>query len=179
MFTRLLIAWSRFALCAWVGAAALFVITGVKEVTSPAFESVVRDQLVLLRFPPYYVVGFALVGSALLALLLLSGVRHGTACSANSGCGCTRVPVFVTLACLAVMIADYVWVYSPLEAMITPPGSPRTAQFVTLHKASMYINMVHVGLALWAAWWLSMPVRPVTVSASGETGETPVSSPSR
>ncbi len=156
MLSRICLAWSRFALSAWVGAAVLFVINGVAQVTFPGFESIVRDQMTLIRFPNYYICGFSLVGSSLLALLVISALKRG-ACPAALKCGCTRTPVLLTLLALIVMGIDYLWVYLPLAAMITPPGSPRTPQFITLHKASMYINLVHVGLSLAAAWILCWP----------------------
>lgn len=49
---------ARFALSAWVGAAALFVVVGIKEVRGSEFDSVTRDLLVGLRFPSYYTFGF-------------------------------------------------------------------------------------------------------------------------
>jgi hypothetical protein len=48
---------ARFAVCAWVGAAALFVVAGVREVTSQQLDSMSRDVLVPLRFGLYYAFG--------------------------------------------------------------------------------------------------------------------------
>jgi len=55
---------ARFLLSAWFGAATLFVIIGVREVRFVGFDSAMRDQLVLLRFPAYYACGFTLLGCA-------------------------------------------------------------------------------------------------------------------
>jgi hypothetical protein len=49
--SRCALLFARFLLAAWFGAATLFVIIGVREVSYPGFESAIRDQLVLLRFP--------------------------------------------------------------------------------------------------------------------------------
>lgn len=167
---RLLICWSRFALSAWIGAAALFVVVGIREVTFPGFESPIRDQLVLLRFPAYYVCGAVLLGSTLLALMLSSLLKKTGSCSLASPCGCTRLPIILTLTALTLMAVDFVWIYSPLESLITPPGSPRTPQFITLHQASMYINLAHVGIAALAAFRLCWPVESGTVKAGSSPG---------
>ena len=68
------------ALCVWVGAAALFVITSIFEQTSPEFGSLIRDQLATIRFPLYYQFGFAALGTTLasgcLAVLLYQGPQR-------------------------------------------------------------------------------------------------------
>ena len=58
---------ARFCIAAWVGAAVLFVITGVREVTIPhqSISSEVKDALVPIRFPAYYMAGFLLVGTGI------------------------------------------------------------------------------------------------------------------
>ncbi|MCA9029723.1 MAG: hypothetical protein KDA69_08020 [Planctomycetaceae bacterium] len=165
MITRFLITWSRFAFSSWVGAAVLFVVVAVREVELGGFESPIRDQLALLRFPPYYAFGFTLVGSGLASLLLATFLGESNkSCSALKSCGCMRFPIFVALATIALIGVDYVWVYLPLESLITPPGSPKSPEFMSLHKASKYINMVHVGLAMVVAWRLNWPVAPRTAS---------------
>ena len=64
----------RVLLAGWVGAAALFVVVGVREVTSQEFDSATRDALVLLRFPAYYVYGACSLGASWLCCL---GARAG------------------------------------------------------------------------------------------------------
>lgn len=140
----------RFSLAAWVGAAGLFVLTSVREQTSTELDAAVKDQLALLRFPDYYLFGFALVGTALVTGLL---ARNHPAVSRRA----IRVGMAVTAAVLAIMLADYLLVYRPLAELITPPGSARTPQFASYHTASEYINEVHVSLALLAALILSWP----------------------
>ena len=142
---------ARFALSAWVGAAALFVITGVREVTSPKIASPIRDALVTIRFPPYYVCGFVLVAVTLICLTLAR--RHETVrprlmrfCLSTLG------------LILILMLIDYFAIYRPLAAMVTPPGKPRPAGFRTFHHASMWINMAHVGLSLVVALLICGPV---------------------
>ena len=58
---RLGLAVARLASAAWVGAAMLFVITAVREVRHPGFDSSTKDTLALLRFPAYYAFGFVVV----------------------------------------------------------------------------------------------------------------------
>ena len=143
---------ARFAASAWVGAAVLFVINGVQQATSGKFESMTTDQLVLLRFPAYYVMGFVLVGAAFLG-------------SAVSGefVSFRRRGVILALFGLAlvVMLIDYRVVYLPLAEMITPPGQARPQGFQTLHHWSKLINSVDVGLVLLGSVMLCWPSRKV------------------
>lgn len=135
----------RLLLSAWVGGAALFVMTSVAEQRSTDFTSVMRDQLATIRFPLYYL--FALLtlvpGTLFLVLMLLvPRVR--------------RVRVVVLAAVLAVASCgtaawDYFQVYRPLQQLIEPPGKARTQEFILLHERSRLINEVHVSLALLAA----------------------------
>ena len=147
---------ARLSLAAWVGAAGLFVATSIREVRPRQagfefeFDSTTRDQLVTLRFPLYYGFGFALVGAGLVAT--------GAACG-HPAVGRRRFWIAIALLVIAVvtMIADYVWVYQPLTAMIDPPGGTKPASFVTYHNASKWINETNVTLVLIAAGLLSWP----------------------
>jgi hypothetical protein len=141
---------SRFCICAWVGAAALFVVTAVAEATSPEFSSEMKRSLALLRFPFYYAFGFALVSAALLAGLL-SG-RHWAA-------GGVRRWFYRALLALALggMIFDYLAVYQPMEKMLAASETARPAEFERYHRASMYVNAGHVGLCLLAALVICWP----------------------
>lgn len=134
---------ARFLLSAWFGAAALFVLIGVREITHPGFDSVVRDQLVLLRFPPYYVCGFGCLAGAVLSLgvCLMCGLRRRLASTA----------LVLAATALGVMAYDYAYVYKPLEAMISPPGKARSAEFRQRHEWSKSLNAVQVGCVLAAA----------------------------
>ena len=136
---RFFLSVSRFALSAWVGAAILFVVNQVLLVSADAFESVHRDHMALLRFPPYYLFGAVMVGSAFVSLLAAPPFRGRWAA------------VGLVVLSIIGMIVDYLFVYLPLARMITPPGQPRTAQFMELHHQSEVINTVHVGLCLLAA----------------------------
>lgn len=154
---------ARFLLSAWFGAATLFVIIGVREVRYSGFDSTIRDQLVLLRFPLYYAAGFTILGCAAvnLVLLLSWGLRRPA----------TYAAAILTAAALGLMAYDYPWVYSPLARMITPPGQVRSAGFQQLHEWSKTINAAQLGCVLAAA---------VTLCAidGGTTGE-PVPNPRR
>ncbi len=143
---------ARFAASAWVGAAVLFVINGVQQATSGQFESMTTDQLVLLRFPAYYLMGFVLVGAAFL----------GSAVSEEAVSFRRRGVLLVLFGlALGVMLFDYLVVYRPLAEMITPPGQPRPQGFQTLHHWSKLINSADVGLVLVGAIMLCWPSRQV------------------
>jgi len=135
---------ARFALSAWVGAAVLFVINGVRLVTDGTFDSIERDALALIRFPAYYVTGATLMAIAVSGLLLAAGLpelsrrRWGTV-------------LLLTLLACGVMLGDYLWIYSPLAEMITPPGAARPAGFRWFHRTSETVNALQVGLCLAAA----------------------------
>lgn len=135
---------ARFCLSAWVGAATLFVVNGIQQVRVHEFDSAIKDRLALVRFPAYYLLGFALVGLSLACLAalwrssLLSRGRHALA-------------TLLVVISLGVMACDYVLVYKPLERMVTPPGGAKPAEFVALHRRSEQVNTLHVGLCLLAA----------------------------
>lgn len=139
---RLCLMLARVLLSAWVGAASLFVINGVLLVTSGHFNSVARDHLSLIRFPPYYVFGFVAVGTGLLLLLLARGYPR-------------RLALGLLVLSLILMLVDYFGVYLPLAQMISPPGQARPSHFHWYHRASMYMNTAHVGLCLIAAMLVS------------------------
>lgn len=154
MFARLLLA-------AWVGAAVLFVVTGVREVTTKnpfLNNSPVKDSLVVVRFPAYYAAGFAAVGGAILGTLLCAG---GVLPRWRKW-----AVVGLLVVAMGAMVADYFWVYQPLLEMVTPPGKSKPASFVDLHEASKRINTVDVGLCLLAAMIISWPISTATGSDS-------------
>ena len=157
--SRLALMLVRLSASAWVGAAVLFVINGVMQVTSGRFESMTTDQLVLLRFPAYYLMGIVLVGTAFV----------GTAISGEQ-LSFRRRGIMLGLFGLAIitMIFDYLVVYLPLAAMIDPPGKPRPAGFQTLHRWSMRVNTVHVAMVLVGALLACWPSRQ-TPSPSSQT----------
>ncbi len=144
----------RLSLSAWVGAAALFVITSVAEQVSPDFDSRIRDQLATIRFPLYYQFGFGALGVS-----ILSGLA---ALKLSSGCQKKRVRAAVIFASLSLAgaAADYVWVYLPLQELISPPGKAREQGFVELHERSRHANEVHITLALLAAVFACSPEKP-------------------
>ena len=134
---------ARFALSAWIGAAALFVVTSIAEQRSPTFGSAEKNVLAALRFPAYYSFGFVLVGLGLVAGAI--GVDRKSRCrSWLMIVGC------LTLA-LILMLVDYLAIYSPLYAIVTDPSGVRDARFIELHRLSEQINTVDVTLCLIAA----------------------------
>lgn len=148
--SRLALMLVRLAASAWIGAAVLFVINGVSQVTSGKFESITTDQLVLLRFPAYYLMGFLLTGIAFVGAILSGDQLSFRRRAALLGLFGTAI---------IVMIFDYLVVYSPLAAMIDPPGKPRPAEFQTLHRWSMKVNTLQIGLVLLGALIANWPAR--------------------
>jgi len=147
---RLGLAVARLAAAAWVGAAALFVVTAVREVTFPDFDSATKDQLALLRFPAYYACGFALVGVAFLGALVASLGSRPRPKKVAVAAGLLAVT-------LILMAGDFLAVYRPIAEMITPPGRVHVSQFHDYHRASVWLNVVHVGLCAAAAVLLCWP----------------------
>lgn len=151
-FGRLTLTIARFCLSAWVGAAALFVVNGIRLATAPQFDATARNHFAAIRFPSYYLFGFALVAAAAASLF---AARRGTALSR------TRLLLAAGLATLSavVMLGDYLLVYLPLQEMITPASAPRPARFVQLHRISEWINVTHVGFAFLASLLANWPLR--------------------
>jgi len=138
-------AWiARSVITAWVGAAILFVMVGVREVTAPDFSSEVKDRLVVIRFPLFYATGLTLVG---IGLFLNAFMQRPLSVSALRG----RAISGLLMLALIGMVCDYVGIYQPLEAMVIPPGQPRTPEFTRLHQWSTRINMVNLTCCLIAA----------------------------
>jgi hypothetical protein len=145
---------ARFCVTAWVGAAVLFVITGVKEVSSD-YESItskIIDILVAIRFPAYYALGFLLVTTGIVCCGLY--LKHPAGRSKRMG-----ICLMLLGVALITMVVDYVFIYRPLVEMITPPGGVKPAHFTSYHNASKYINAFDIGLCLIAALLLCLPKR--------------------
>ena len=146
---RLCLTIARFVLSAWIGAAALFVVTSIAEQRSTAFGSDVKNVLAALRFPAYYSFGFVLVG------LGLVGGAMGVDCT-NRRRGWLTIVGCLTLA-LILMIVDYMAIYSPLYAIVTDPSGVRDTRFMELHHWSEQINTIDVTLCLIAALTVCWP----------------------
>lgn len=132
---------ARLASAAWVGAALLFVVTAVREVRDPAFDSTTKDALALDRFPAYYAFGFALLTLALFGAIAAMPSRGRS----------IRVAAAFLGVALVVMIGDFISVYRPLLEMVNPPGRAKPADFEDYHHTSMYLNAANVGLCAVAA----------------------------
>ncbi len=141
---------ARICLSAWIGAAALFVVVGVAEVTRGGFDSSTKDALVAIRFPSYYLFGVVLVSLAGIGTWL---ARNSVALSRRRR-GYSLVLLTLVLTLMAV---DYVWIYLPLLQMVTPPGQVKSASFGTYHQASKWINLAGLVLCLSAAWLVNWP----------------------
>lgn len=142
---------ARFFLIAWIGGAALFVITSIAEQRSPEFDSITKDRLATIRFPLYYLYG----ATCLTVATAATGLAVAT-----SQKGSRRKLVAGFLLCVlssAVAGYDYVAVYSPLQKAISPPGQVRGPDFTRLHWQSELINEIHVTIALLAAVLISLP----------------------
>lgn len=142
---------ARFALSAWIGAAALFVCTSISEQIAPAFDSGIKNTLAAVRFPWYYGFGFGLVGTGFVGSVI--GVRRTEQRH--------RWAVIVTSLVLALMlmVADYVAIYTPLYEIVTSPTAVRDARFVELHRWSERINSVDILLCLIAALAVCWPTK--------------------
>lgn len=136
----------RFCLCAWLGAASLFVVTGVLEVMSPGIDQPTKNLLVTLRFPPYYLFGFSLVGIGTLSSILLR-------CSGQNSPYRRRLTTIAAfgVVTLLVMTFDYLRIYLPLEAMMLRKDGRFPAEFHGLHEWSKNINAVSASTCLIAA----------------------------
>ena len=117
----------RFCLCAWIGAAALFVAAGVAEVRSPEFDSATKNALIGIRFPHYYRFGFTLVSTGLVTSVLARK---------NSGWSTRRAGIVtgLCLTAIGVMLVDYFTIYLPLEEMIQQ--DTLSGEFDRYHEAS-------------------------------------------
>lgn len=135
-----LLALLRFSLCAWVGAATLFVITGIREVTSLQFEPATKNHLAAIRFPAYYFVGFLLIGFAALSAVALRG-RFG---SQKRG----TIIVVLLISVLLLMVGDWFLVFNPLLELMELPDARDTPEFTTYHNWSKYLNFASVALCL-------------------------------
>jgi len=144
---------ARLFLVAWIGGAALFVITSVAEQRSAEFDSATKDRLATVRFPLYYQFGAICLGTSIVAtgIAAVSGKREN----------CKRLIAGLTLCLVSAGIAayDYVNVYLPLQKAITPPGQVRGPEFITLHERSALVNEIHISLALLAALIICLPNR--------------------
>lgn len=148
---RLGLAVARLASAAWVGAAMLFVITAVREVRHPGFDSSTKDTLALLRFPAYYAFGFvfvaaALAGSVIALIRRKKGERRRIVAAS-----------WLLGLVLVLMVVDFVTVYLPIVGMITPVGRAHPGEFAGYHRASIAINVCDVALCGIAAALLCWP----------------------
>ncbi len=135
---------ARFCPAAWIGAASLFVIVGVTEVTRAGFDSATKDVLVAVRFPAFYSFGAVMVSLGWFGAWLAG---NSVAFSFRR-----RMYVLVLLALvLAMMAVDYVWIYDRLLQMVTPAGQPKPAVFVKYHEASKWINLAGLAICLIAS----------------------------
>ena len=141
---------ARFCTSAWIGAATLFVIVGVTEITRGGFDTVTKDMLVSVRFPAYYVSG---------AILLCCGWL-GTFFAGHSSVfpRFRRISVLILLTLvLAIMAVDYILIYLPLLRMVDPPGQAKPSSFIQYHEASKWINLAGLTLSLVSTVLLQWP----------------------
>ena len=145
---------ARFALSAWIGAAALFVCTSISEQIAPTFDSDMKNTLAAIRFPWYYGFGFGLVGIGFVGSMI--GVRRAEQRH--------RWAVVVTSLVLALtlMAFDYISVYTPLYEIVTSPTAVRDARFVELHRWSERINSIDILLCMIAALAVCWPTKTNT-----------------
>lgn len=151
----------RFSLSAWVGAATLFVVTGVREVTMTDFDATTKNVLAATRFPAYYAFGFTLVASAAVS----AGILLLTSQDARRR---KMTVLMLAVVSLVVMGLDYRFIYQPLETMMLEPDGRLDPEFFTYHQWSKYINCLSVGACLIASLIAVCPIpapRPESQSA--------------
>jgi len=142
---------SRLFLIAWIGGAALFVISSIAEQRTPEFDSMTKDRLATIRFPLYYAFGAVCLGIATVSIgLAIVTTQKGRRKKLVAGF------LFCLLSAVAASY-DYVAVYSPLQKAITPPGQVRGPDFVVLHQESALVNEIHISIAFLAAILISLP----------------------
>jgi len=146
---RIFLTLARFTLAAWIGAAALFVVTSIAEQRSTAFGSDVKNVLAALRFPSYYAFGFVLVGLGLVSGMI--GIDRS-----HDGRRWWALVGSLVLV-LLLMSIDYFTIYSPLYAIVTDPSGVRDARFLQLHRWSEQINTVDFTLCVIAAITVCWP----------------------
>jgi hypothetical protein len=131
----------RFVLCAWLGAATLFVVTGVREVNSE-ISPAIKNHLAIVRFPAFYLFGFVLTGLAgICSVVVAASKEHPKG----------KLIAALCLLALGIMIADYIWVYAPLADLMSQPNARETDAFRTYHAWSKYVNFGILGILLVAA----------------------------
>ena len=125
----------------------MFVITGVRQIRHPEFDSATRSLLAAVRFPAYYAFGMScLVIAANCALFCLLKDRG------NRG---LKTAAFLLFGAIGLMVVDWIWIYLPLSEMNLM--DPRPAEFHSYHKASMYINFGGLACTLASAMLLCRP----------------------
>ena len=144
---------ARFCASAWIGAASLFVVVGITEVTRGGFDSTTKDQLVAIRFPAFYLFGATLVGIAWVGTCLAGS-------SAQLPARRRMVVVCLLTITLVVMAVDYFGVYLPLLQMVSPPGRTKTSEFELYHQASKWINLASLLICLMGTVLLNWPTNP-------------------
>ncbi|MBA4030006.1 MAG: hypothetical protein C0478_03795 [Planctomyces sp.] len=124
---------ARFLTSFWLGAAALFVAAGIREVTTPGLDDAVKDVLVERRFFVFYLFQWICLSAALACAAVLAVKRRWG-----------RDVVIVSLLGVATALAvyDYFQIYLPLLELLNPPGQPRSDAFEALHQFSEYVNSV-------------------------------------
>ena len=78
---------ARLFLVAWIGGAALFVITSIAEQRTPEFDSIDKDRLATIRFPLYYLYGAICLSTATAATgLAIATTPRGNRKKLIAGC---------------------------------------------------------------------------------------------
>ena len=145
---------SRCAITAWVGASAIFVVTAVQEVSSDQFDSLTKAALATLRFPTYYAFAFTLITAALV-FGMAAGMQVKTTWT------CRHLYLALLLIALVLMLADYFFVYVPLQRMTAAVEQARPADFDWYHTMSKWTNAAGFCLWLIASLTACWPVQSV------------------
>lgn len=150
---------AKFCISAWVGAAVLFVVVGILEVTRGGFDSATKDSLVIIRFPAFYVFGFTLITAAWIGIFVAGCTNE--VCAKKRG-----ILLGLLSVVLILMVVDYIWIYRPLAQMVTPPGQSKPANFTAYHEASKWINLAGLFVCSLAVWLLNWPTKAPSCAPS-------------
>ncbi len=158
---RVVLAFLRFCLSAWVGIAIFFVMVVIDLRHSKLFDDEVKFNHPKILFPLYYGCEFALLGPAFVC--------------AGVGLRKARLPrgrawallAFVTVA-LAIAVWDYTIVYRSLMAMMTSNVLP--AEFIRLHQQSRWLNEAGLGVSIVAAILALWPESAVNAADGAGSG---------
>ncbi len=111
----------------------LFVLVTVVEIRSGMFETLLLDQIVLMRFPLFYLFTFLTIPAGYLCFL----TYRLTTCSSRR---VDNLLLLLLTVGLFLFCLDYFLVYQAMRDMLHPLGSPRPQSFRFYHQLTEWLN---------------------------------------